>query len=122
MAETSQFVATFVLNCLWQVLLVAAAAALGAKLLRRTSSAHRHLVWLAALALCLALPLGSARRLVGEVQSGHASAATRHLFCIGLRSFWHPYGRPCGSIAPVSRVLCPHPWRPSRIVAHRPFL
>ena len=72
MAETSQFVATFVLNCLWQVLLVAAAAALGAKLLRRTSSAHRHLMWLAALALCLALPLGSAWRLVGEVQSGHA--------------------------------------------------
>jgi beta-lactamase regulating signal transducer with metallopeptidase domain len=52
-------VLTFLLNALWQVPLLAAVAACGARLLRRAPARHRFSVWLAALLLCLFLPLWS---------------------------------------------------------------
>jgi beta-lactamase regulating signal transducer with metallopeptidase domain len=50
---------TFLLNALWQVPLLAAAAAVGARLLRRAPARHRFIVWLAVLLLCVLLPLWS---------------------------------------------------------------
>jgi beta-lactamase regulating signal transducer with metallopeptidase domain len=52
-------VLTFVVNALWQIPLVAAAAALGDRFLHRAPARDRHVLWLAALALCLLLPLAS---------------------------------------------------------------
>jgi hypothetical protein len=61
MIETSQLLITFLINSMWQIPLVAAIAALCARLVRHTPSAYRHFVWVAALGLCLGLPLTSLR-------------------------------------------------------------
>jgi beta-lactamase regulating signal transducer with metallopeptidase domain len=50
---------TFLLNALWQVAAVAAAAALGDRLLRRGPARYRHALWLGATLACLLLPLWS---------------------------------------------------------------
>ena len=57
----SRLVATFLVNALWQVPLVAAAAALAAWLMRSAPARYQHLLWLAALGLSFALPLASLR-------------------------------------------------------------
>src|SRR5437867_1729791 len=57
----SRLVATFLVNALWQVPLVAAAAALAAWLMRSAPARYQHLLWLAALGLDFALPLASLR-------------------------------------------------------------
>jgi beta-lactamase regulating signal transducer with metallopeptidase domain len=49
-------VTTFLLNALWQVPAVVAAALLGDRLLRQVPGRLRHLFWLAVLAACLLLP------------------------------------------------------------------
>lgn len=51
--------ANFLLNAAWQVAAVAAVAALASRLLARASARQRHLLWVAALAACVALPLSS---------------------------------------------------------------
>jgi beta-lactamase regulating signal transducer with metallopeptidase domain len=61
MIETSQLLITFLINSMWQIPLVAAIAALCARLVRHAPSAYRHFVWVAALGLCLGLPLASLR-------------------------------------------------------------
>jgi beta-lactamase regulating signal transducer with metallopeptidase domain len=53
------FVLTFLVNALWQVPLVAGAAILGDRFLHRGPGRYRHALWLAALALCLLLPVAS---------------------------------------------------------------
>ena len=68
MKTTSEFLLTFLLNAFWQIALIAAAAALGDWLLRRTLVRYRHFLWVAALLLSLLLPLVSA------VRSGQSSA------------------------------------------------
>ena len=57
MKTTSEFLLTFLLNAFWQIALIAAAAAFGDWLLRRTVVRYRHLLWVAALGLSLVLPL-----------------------------------------------------------------
>jgi beta-lactamase regulating signal transducer with metallopeptidase domain len=52
-------VLTFLVNALWQIPLVAAAAALTDRLLHRAPARDRHILWLAALSLCLLLPATS---------------------------------------------------------------
>jgi beta-lactamase regulating signal transducer with metallopeptidase domain len=47
---------TFLLNAAWQVPALAAAAWIGARLVGRGPAAHRHLLWVAALALATLLP------------------------------------------------------------------
>jgi len=55
------FALNFIVNALWQVLVVAALAALGDWLLRRVAAARqRHFLWVAALVLSVMLPLWSA--------------------------------------------------------------
>ena len=61
MIETSQLLITFLINSMWQIPLVAAIAALCARLVRHAPSAYRHFVWVAALGLCLGLPLACLR-------------------------------------------------------------
>jgi TonB family protein len=57
MKITSELLLTFLLNAFWQIALVAAAAAIGDWLLRRTLVRYRHFLWVAALGLSLVLPL-----------------------------------------------------------------
>jgi beta-lactamase regulating signal transducer with metallopeptidase domain/uncharacterized membrane protein YkoI len=56
---------TFLLNACWQIALVTLAAVLCARLLRGTSARHKHLLWVAALALALGLPTLTMTRLSG---------------------------------------------------------
>jgi TonB family protein len=69
MKTINAFLLTFLLNALWQIALVAAAAALGDWLLRRTFVRYRHFLWVAALGLSLLLPV------VTAVRSGTSNAA-----------------------------------------------
>jgi beta-lactamase regulating signal transducer with metallopeptidase domain len=69
MIVTSQLLTTFLVNSIWQVPLVAAIAALCSRLMRRTPSAYRHVVWVAALGMCLGLPLVSLWSLVDAPSS-----------------------------------------------------
>jgi TonB family protein len=62
MKTISELLLTFLLNAFWQIALVAAAAALGDWLLRRTVVRYRHFLWVAALGLSLVLPLVAAVR------------------------------------------------------------
>lgn len=59
MATLDGLVLTFLANALWQVPAVVVATALAARLLRRAPARHRHALWLAALALAVALPMAS---------------------------------------------------------------
>jgi beta-lactamase regulating signal transducer with metallopeptidase domain len=50
---------TFLLNALWQVAVVVAAASLGDRILRRGPARYRHALWLGATLACLLLPVWS---------------------------------------------------------------
>ena len=62
MKTISYLLLTFLLNSVWQIALVVAFAAAGAWVLRNIGGPHRHLLWMAALALSLALPISTALR------------------------------------------------------------
>src|SRR5215471_3233555 len=57
MRTISQLLLTFLLNACWQIALVTAAAALCARLLRRTSARYQHMLWVTALAFSFSLPV-----------------------------------------------------------------
>lgn len=61
MDALSREVVTFVLNSLWQVALVAAAAMFADLLLRRGPARYRHVLWVGSLAVAVAVPLISMR-------------------------------------------------------------
>lgn len=61
METVSLLVAAFVLNAVWQVALVVAAAALAGRILRGAPARAQHWIWVLALALAVALPLVSVR-------------------------------------------------------------
>jgi len=56
MAQTSQLVATFILNATWQITAITALAVLCTKLLHKAPSRFSHGVWIAALGACLLIP------------------------------------------------------------------
>jgi len=56
MEETSQLVAAFSLNAIWQITAITALAFLCTKLLHRAPSQFSHAVWIAALGACLLIP------------------------------------------------------------------
>jgi len=56
MAQTSQLVATFILNATWQITAIAALAVLCTKLLHKAPTRFSHGVWIAALGACLLIP------------------------------------------------------------------
>ncbi len=57
METLSRLVLTFLLNALWQPLLVTGAAVLGSRLLRRAPARYSHALWVMGLALSFLLPL-----------------------------------------------------------------
>src|SRR5689334_4338319 len=56
------YLLTFLLNSLWQVPLAAAVAALICRAMRNGPARYRHMVWVAALAAAILLPLASTGR------------------------------------------------------------
>ncbi|HXJ92415.1 MAG TPA: M56 family metallopeptidase [Terriglobia bacterium] len=73
MDAVSRWVLTFVLNSIWQVALVAGAAALADLALRRAPARYRHSLWVVALAAAVLLPAFSMRTL--RTQTVPANAA-----------------------------------------------
>ena len=69
MIVTSQLLTTFLVNSIWQAPLIATIAALCSRVMRRTPSVYRHAMWVAALGLCLGLPLISLWSSVDEPSS-----------------------------------------------------
>ena len=61
METISRSLLTFLLNSLWQVPVAVAVAALACRCMRRAPAGHRHVVWVAALAASLLLPMASMR-------------------------------------------------------------
>lgn len=61
MNSMSEIVVTYVTNCLWMTCVVAAAATLISRALRRTPSCHRHALWVVALSLAVLLPFMTLR-------------------------------------------------------------
>ena len=70
MEKISESLLTFLLNAAWQVVLVAALAALANYLMRKGPASHRHAVWGAALLAALLLPLTSVPSLEPSVSPG----------------------------------------------------
>ena len=61
--KTSELLLTFLINAIWQIPLIASAAAVGAWLLNQYSAKYRHWVWVAALLLSLLVPSFATSRL-----------------------------------------------------------
>ena len=61
--KTSELLLTFLINAIWQIPLIALAAAVGAWLLNQYSAKYRHWVWVAALLLSLLVPSFATSRL-----------------------------------------------------------
>jgi hypothetical protein len=59
----SQWALTFLSNALWQPLVITSAALACDRLMRNFPARQRHNLWVAALALCVLLPLVAARLL-----------------------------------------------------------
>lgn len=57
MISASEFMLNYVVNASWQTVAVVLVAALGSYLLRNAPARYRHVLWLAALASCLLVPL-----------------------------------------------------------------
>jgi hypothetical protein len=62
MTRISQVVLFVLLNAMWQVTLVTLVVSLSDRLLRKARARYLHLLWVAALAACVALALGSLLR------------------------------------------------------------
>jgi hypothetical protein len=63
MKTNSDLLLTFLLNGLWQIPLIAGAAALGAWSVRESSAKYRHWIWASALLLSLMVPVFATSRL-----------------------------------------------------------
>ena len=70
---------TFLLNSVWQVALMAAAAWIASLLLRNNPASHRHAVWTIALLASLALPLASLQSRGGNLGASHLVPAVPQL-------------------------------------------
>ena len=57
MSKISEFAMHFLVNAAWQIAVVAIGASICARLLRNAPPRYRHAMWVAAILLCLALPL-----------------------------------------------------------------
>ncbi len=75
MASVSEFVLNYVVNATWQIAAIAIVAALGSHLLKNAPASYRHLLWLAALASCVAVPLLTATHAIPANQSAFIKAA-----------------------------------------------
>src|SRR5271170_111593 len=64
MDETSRFVATYLINALWEIPVIFGIVILCSRLIHRTPWAHRHTLWVSALILSATVPLVAPRTLV----------------------------------------------------------
>lgn len=70
MEISSQFFLSSLMNALWQIALLAAAATLGDRLLRGQAARHRHWLWTATLGLSLCLPMLIGAGILNNVIAG----------------------------------------------------
>ena len=69
MTSVSEFVLSYVVNACWQIAVITVVAAGGAFVLRNAPASYRHVLWLAALALCVIVPLFNVTRPVSPEKS-----------------------------------------------------
>lgn len=76
MTSVSEFILSYVVNACWQIAAIAVVAAAGSYLLRNAPARYLHVLWLAALGLCVAVPLLTATHTGPTNQSlPHASVS-----------------------------------------------
>lgn len=120
MDALSREVATFVLNSLWQVALVAAAAMFADLLLRRGPARYRHVLWVGSLGAAIVLPLASVQPRVQTPPDAAIAAAEASLLPESGKALAIPVGRAKAksssgwwtrlSIASRHRMLSLPPW------------
>src|SRR5438067_871345 len=66
MKLSSQVLLTFLLNAVWQVAFIAALAAVGSWLLRKSVARYQHWLWVGALCLAFLVPLATSSRTLFE--------------------------------------------------------
>ena len=76
MASVSEFVLNYVINATWQIAAIALVAAAGSYLLKNAPASYRHLLWVAALASCVVVPLLTTTHALPADQSAFIAAAT----------------------------------------------
>ena len=69
MTSVSEFVLSYVVNACWQIVVIAMVTAGGAFLLRHAPARYRHVLWIAALALCVVVPLLTSTHTIPANQS-----------------------------------------------------
>src|SRR5258707_1809359 len=99
MPTISRLLVIFLLNSLWQTVLVAGCAWIASCILRNVSARYRHRVWVAALILCWLLPLwsiftlspttssGGSTRLIYAGPANPSAASVSILRCSGVVPF-----------------------------------
>lgn len=80
METISHSLLTFLLNSLWQIPVIAGAAAVACRLMRNGPAGHRHAVWVAALAASVLLPLASVRSAGRDASTPFSAPAAPQLF------------------------------------------
>ena len=76
MASANEFILNFLVNSTWQIAAITVLAGLGAYCLRDCSAHHRHIVWIAALVLCLIAPALTATDVLPSLPVSTGSYAT----------------------------------------------
>src|SRR5215208_6336828 len=69
MLRISEFILNFVLNSLWQSVVVFAVAAIASLFLKNRPARYRHTLWVVALGACLVAPLLPTTRWVSRFQA-----------------------------------------------------
>lgn len=69
MASVSEFVVNYVVNATWQIAAIAVVALLGSLLLRNGPARYRHVLWVATLVFCVAVPVLTTTHAVPADQS-----------------------------------------------------
>jgi bla regulator protein blaR1 len=77
MVRISEFILSFILNSSWQIAAILVVAAIGSWLLRNGPARYRHVLWVAALATCLIVPLLTASRFLSPWVAGLQAVARR---------------------------------------------
>ena len=101
--KTSELLLTFLINAIWQIPVIACAAALGAWLLKQSSVKYRHWIWVTALLLSLLVPLLATSRL--WLNKGSSSVAVGDISTAELSPLdvsESPFTAPTTSSAPSS--------------------
>ena len=77
MIRASEFIASCLLNSLWQIPAIYAVTALASRLLASCSARYRHTLWIVALFLCLSAPIISALQLLPAVPISFQSTTSQ---------------------------------------------